>query len=67
MSSGWIDKPDNPQVVDAQLTSQYTCGALAAVNFAALTLRVVLARDFASFAPVTDAAKHIDPSWLRAR
>jgi len=64
MSEAWVDKPDNPAMSGADLRSEDVYGAVAAVNFAEMTLRVVMTADFATLHPVTSDEQFDDPSWL---
>ncbi len=64
MSPGWVDKADNPGMTGGDLASDDVYGAVAAVNFADMTLRVAMTADFATFAPVLAEDKLDDPSWL---
>jgi hypothetical protein len=65
MSAQWVDKPDNPGLVSAGVGSQDIYGALAAVNFADATLRMLMSADFTTFIPVTSPTQLHDPSWLK--
>ena len=64
MSAQWVDKPDNPGIVNAGVGSQDISGALAAVNFADATLRMLMSPDLTTFIPVTSLTQLLDPSWL---
>lgn len=64
MSPRWVDKADNPGMAGADLASDDVFGAVAAVNFADMTLRVAMTADFATFAPVLGDDKLDDPSWM---
>lgn len=64
MSAGWIDKPSNPGMIDTGLSSEDVYAAIAVVNFAEQTLRVVLSENFVTFVPVTSADQLADPGAL---
>jgi hypothetical protein len=66
MSESWVDKPDNPAMTNCGLRSQDVYGALAAVNFADMTLRVALTADFVAFSAVRSDAWLRTPAWLAA-
>jgi hypothetical protein len=53
MSAAWVDKADNPGMAEWQLDSADVYGAVIAVNFADMTLRVVVSTDFCSWRAVT--------------
>jgi hypothetical protein len=65
MSAAWIDKPTNLGMIDAGLTSADVYGAIAVVNFADQTLRVVFSEDLITFTPVVTADQLGDPASLR--
>lgn len=65
MSAAWVGKPDNPGMTDAGLQSGDVYGAVAAVNFADMSLRVAMTADFATLRPVIGDEQLDDPSWLR--
>ena len=64
MSGAWVDKPDNPAMTNWGLGSQDVFGALAAVNFADMTLRVTFTADFVAFSAVRSASWLRTPAWL---
>lgn len=64
MSGAWVDKPDNPAMTNWGLGSQDVYGALAAVNFADMTLRVALTSDFVEFSAVRSESWLRTPAWL---
>jgi hypothetical protein len=64
MSSAWLDKSDNPGMSSSALRAEDVFGAIAALNFADLTLRVAFTADFASFRPLLDEAELSDPSMI---
>jgi hypothetical protein len=66
MSGAWVDKPDNPAMTNWGLDSQDVYGALVAVNFADLTLRVAFTADFVAFSAVRSDAWLRTPAWLVA-
>lgn len=65
MSNAWLDKPDNPAMTSTALRSEDVFGAVAALNFADLTLRVAFTADFASFHPLLDEVELANPSAIR--
>jgi hypothetical protein len=66
MSGAWVDKPDNPAMTTWGLASQDVYGALVAVNFADMTLRVAFTADFVAFSAVRSDAWLRTPAWLAA-
>jgi hypothetical protein len=62
MSNAWLDKPDNPAMTSTALRSEDIFGAVAALNFADLTLRVAFTADFVNFRPVQDEVERGNPS-----
>jgi hypothetical protein len=66
MSREWVDKPDNPAMMGWRLGSQDVYGALAAVNFADMTLRVAFTADFVAFSAVRSDTWLRAPIWLAA-
>lgn len=62
MSSDRLDKPDKPAMTSSALRSEDIFGAVAALNFAELTLRVAFTADFATFRPTLDETELTDPS-----
>lgn len=64
MSGAWVDKPDNPAMTNWGLRSQDVYGALAAVNFADMTLRVAFTADFVAFSAVRSESWLRTPAWL---
>jgi hypothetical protein len=67
MSAAWVDKQDNPAMTNWGLGSQDVYGALAAVNFADMTLRVAVTADFVVFSAVRSESWLRTPAWLRSR
>ncbi len=66
MSAGWIDKTDNPGMADLGLASSDVYGGVVVVNFADLTWRAALTRDFLVFEPVSRLSQLRDLAWLPA-
>lgn len=64
MSNAWLDKSDNPAMTSAALRAEDVFGAVAALNFVELTLRVAFTADFANFRPLLDEAELVDPSAI---
>lgn len=64
MSSGWLDKPDNPAMTGSALRSEDVFGAVAVLNFADMMLRVAFTADFANFRPVLEEPELADPSMI---
>jgi hypothetical protein len=52
MSAEWVDKADNPGMVELELRSAEIYGAVAALNFADMTWRIALTADFSALLPV---------------
>jgi len=64
MSAAWVDKIDNPGMVELGLASTDVYGGIAVVNLADLTWRVALTRDFLSFEPIHAQEQLADLTWL---
>lgn len=64
MSEAWVDKPDNPGMAATGLRSEDVYGAVAAVNFADMTLRIAMTANFATLRPVISDLQLDDPSWI---
>jgi hypothetical protein len=64
MSSGWLDKADNPGMNDWDLTSADVYGAVLLVSFAQASFRLVLTDDFVHLRPVKESTDLIDLRWL---
>ncbi|MFZ0060258.1 MAG: hypothetical protein WAL35_09490 [Acidimicrobiales bacterium] len=64
MSVEWVDKGDNPGMVELGLESVDVYGGVVAVNFADATWRTALTTDFVKFLPVATRQQLADPSWL---
>jgi hypothetical protein len=54
MSAAWIDKADNPGMASLQLASADVYGAVIAINFADMTIRTAVTKDFVDFVPLND-------------
>ena len=74
MSAEWVDKADNPGMVEFGLRSSEIYGAVAVVNFADQTWRVALTTNFSALLPVIQigqmsrsagSARMTDPSAHR--
>lgn len=66
MSSGWLDKADNPAMTDWDLTSADVYGAVLLVSFSQACFRILLTADFVHLRPVTEGTDLIDLGWLDA-
>jgi hypothetical protein len=64
MSVAWLDKVDNPGMSQLGVTSADVYGAVVAVNFADLTWRMAITKDFASLHPVSRVEQLADLRWL---
>jgi hypothetical protein len=64
MSAAWVDKTDNPGMVELGLDSTDVYGAVVVINFADLTWRVALTDDFTTLRPTLSVGELADPSWL---
>jgi len=64
MSAAWVDKSDNPGMVELGMESSDIYGGVAAVNFPDLTWRIALTADFKRLRPVTNRAQLEDVTWL---
>jgi hypothetical protein len=53
----WLDKPDNPAMIDLGLTSDDVWGMIAVVNFAECRWKVAVTTDFRQVHPIYDAAE----------
>jgi hypothetical protein len=64
MSSGWVDKADNPGMHNWDLTSEDVYGEVVLVNFADRLFRAAFTTDFETLRPVTSTDQLIDLRWL---
>lgn len=64
MGAGWIDKADNPGMVEWGLTSADVIGGVVFIRFRTRELRILVTADFATVAPITDEAQLADLSWV---
>lgn len=64
MTSGWIDKPDNPGIGELRVKSREIVGAVVAVNLADLTWRSAFTTDFQVLRPVTQEPQLASLDWL---
>jgi hypothetical protein len=59
LSAGWLDKLDNPGMANWKLRED-VYGAVMLVNFAAMTYRAAMTRDFVHLHPVVERAQLTD-------
>ncbi len=64
MSAAWVDKIDNPGMAELGLASTDVYGGVSVVNFADLTWRAALTRDFLDFEPINAQEQLADLTWL---
>jgi hypothetical protein len=64
MSAEWVDKADNPGMAELGLRSADIYGAVAVINFADMTWRVVLTADFSTLSPVIHLGQLTRLDWL---
>jgi hypothetical protein len=64
MSAAWVDKVDNPGMVELDLASTDVYGGVAIVNLADLTWRAALTRDFLAFEPIAAREQLANLAWL---
>ena len=64
MSGAWVDKADNPGMVNWELHSEDVYGAVVLVNFAAMAYRAAFTTDFQHLQPVQDISQLADLAWL---
>jgi hypothetical protein len=64
MSPRWLDKPDNPGMLDWDLTSEDVYGAVLLISFSQRAFRLLFTDDFVRLRPVMDSAALSDLSWL---
>jgi hypothetical protein len=64
MSAAWVDKVDNPGMAELGLASTDVYGGVTVVNFADLTWRAALTRDFLAFEPIRSHEQLADLTWL---
>ncbi|MBE0528832.1 MAG: hypothetical protein IH629_06485 [Thermoleophilia bacterium] len=64
MSSGWLDKADNPGMTDWGFTSADVYGAVLLISFAQGGFRLLFTSDFEHLRPVTESADLADLKWL---
>lgn len=65
MSAAWLDKLDNPAMSGAGLHGEDVFAAVAVVNFADMTIRIVVSADGADFQPIARLDRLSNPAWLR--
>lgn len=64
MDVSWLDKPDNPAMMQWDLTSTDVYGAIAIANLADLRYRLAVTGDLSSWSPITELTQLDDLSWL---
>jgi hypothetical protein len=67
MTLAWLDSPSNPAMVEWGLGGLEIYGSVAHLNFASMTLRVVLTHDYDRWMPVLSAEQLYDLSVLDSR
>ena len=63
MGLAWLDKADNPGMVDWALSSADVYGAVVLVNFHDSAFKAALTGDFDAWLPITDRRQLDDLSW----
>jgi hypothetical protein len=66
MDAGWLDKADNPALLDWGLGSDDLYGGVIAVNFRDLLYKVALTSDFHTWFPVQELERLEELGWLDA-
>jgi hypothetical protein len=64
MEVAWLDKADNPAMVEWGIEGADVYGAVAIVNFDAPACKMVLSRDFIHWLPVVDETSLDELEWL---
>ena len=67
MGAAWLDKPDNPGMVDWAVSSDDVYGAVVLVNFHDSAFKAALTADLESWLPVTDLRQLDDLEWATRR
>lgn len=67
MSPEWLDKADNPGMLEWDLGSEDIYGAVLLISFAQRAFRILFTDDFAHLRPVFDSAALSDLTWLEER
>lgn len=65
MSRQWLDQKDNPTMSEFEFDSADIYGAVIALNFAEMTIRGALTRDFVNYRPVASASQIVWPRLER--
>ena len=63
MSAAWLDKPDNPGMVDWAVSSKDVYAAVVLVNFHDSAFKAALTADLESWLPVTESRQLDDLEW----
>jgi hypothetical protein len=66
MTAEWLDKPDNPGMVEWGFTSEDLYGGLIQVNFAEMAFRAAFTADFHTWTRVTARDQLEDLGWLES-
>ena len=67
MGTAWLDKPDNPGMVDWAVSSEDVYGAVMLVNFHDFAFKAALTADLESWLPITDPLQLDDLGWATLR
>jgi hypothetical protein len=67
MSAAWLDKPDNPGMVDWTVGSEDVYGAVALVNFHESAFKAAMTADLESWLSVRDSRQLDDLDWATRR
>ena len=63
----WLDKLDNPGMVEWNVTSEDVYGAVVLVNFQESSFKSALTADFVGWLPVIDPRQLDDLDWATPR
>ena len=64
MSATWVDKADNPGMAERGLQSADIYGAVVGINFADMTWRIALTRDFSELSAVIQVEQLTRLGWI---
>jgi DNA/RNA non-specific endonuclease len=66
MTTAWVDKADNPGMVELGLNSTDVYGAVSIINFADMTWPIAITANFAELRPITRLEQLTSLGWIPA-